>query len=582
QMMTLLINNEMPELEQRKNAIMFENFESARQLRLTEDRILDALNSSNGDIGKFLESDELIETLKNAKTKAEEINQKMAESEITKKTINAEREKYRSAASRASILFFATLDLSSIDPMYQFSLQWFAKLYEFSIKGTPNSSNKEIRINNLNRIFTENLFDNVCRSLFEKDKLLFSFIICYKIITGERGPDVITSDEWRYFLSGPSGDTDIKNNPTDWINKNEWDNFYRQLHFMDTNFKDLNGLEDDFMKNPDSFKPLYDSLTPQTDNFPGQWQEKTKDFLRLCIIKMIRPDKLINALQVWIEKNIGKKFIEPPPFELAKSYVQSSNIVPIIFVLSPGSDPINEITKFAEKMGYDKDRFESISLGRGQEQKAINSLESMKTSGGWSLLMNCHLASSFMGKLEEIVESFDSNWPDKDFRLWLTSMSVPFFPVSILQNSVKITVSQSKGLKNNILKLYKSIDPKELEDDCTERDTYKTLLFGLSFFHAIVQDRRRFGPIGWNIKYDFTNEDWMVSRKQIKIFLEQYKPNIPYKVLDYLIGDINYGGRVTDDKDQRLIKTILATYLTPEIFNYEKYKFSKSGKIYFI
>jgi dynein heavy chain len=71
----------------------------------------------------------------------------------------------------------------------------------------------------------------------------------------------------------------------------------------------------------------------------------------------------------------------------------------------------------------------------------------------------------------------------------------------------------------------------------------------------------------------------MVSRKQIKIFLEEYE-NIPYQVLDYLIGDINYGGRVTDDKDQRLIKTILSTYLTPDIFKFSKYKFSKSGTYY--
>ena len=68
---------------------------------------------------------------------------------------------------------------------------------------------------------------------------------------------------------------------------------------------------------------------------------------------MIRPDKLINAIQLWIERNLGKEFIEPPPFELAKSYKQSSNIVPLIFILSPGSDPINDIRKFAEDQGYD-------------------------------------------------------------------------------------------------------------------------------------------------------------------------------------------------------------------------------------
>jgi dynein heavy chain len=584
QMMTLLINNEMPELEQRKNAILIENFESMAELKATEDKILNALEG--GNIAKFLENDDLIDQLKESKTKSEEISQKIEESKETTIKIDNEREKYRPAAERSSILFFATLDLSSIDPMYQFSLQWFSKLYEFSIKTTPNSNNKDIRIANLNKIFTKNLYENVCRSLFEKDKLLFSFVICQKIIVGTTDhPVSIPNNEWRYFLAGPSGDVEIPTNPTDWINKNEWPTFYRQLHYMDVNFEETKEIENHFMKNPNDWKDLYDSHTPQSDPLPGEWEEKinnftkTAHFIKLMIIKMIRPDKLINSIQLWIENNIGKEFIEPPPFELAKSYKQSSNIVPLIFILSPGSDPINDIKKFAEDQGYDKNKFDTVSLGRGQEGKAMKVLEDMRTRGGWVLLQNCHLAKSFMSKLEEIVENFDTNWPDKDFRLWLTSMSNPFFPVSILQNSVKITVEPPKGLKNNILRNYKKIEPKDLEDDCLKRNEYKTLLFGLSFFHAIVQDRRKYGPIGWNVRYDFTNEDWMVSRKQIKIFLEEYE-NIPYQVLDYLIGDINYGGRVTDDKDQRLIKTILNTYLNEKIFQYSKYKFSKSGIYY--
>jgi len=104
------------------------------------------------------------------------------------------------------------------------------------------------------------------------------------------------------------------------------------------------------------------------------------------------------------------------------------------------------------------------------------------------------------------------------------------------------------------------------------------LLWGFCFFHAIVQDRRKFGPIGWNIPYAFTNEDLMVSRRQLKIFIEEYDL-VPFKVLNYIGAEINYGGRVTDDKDVRLIKTILQTYMTPETLNVG-HKFSESGLYY--
>lgn len=54
---------------------------------------------------------------------------------------------------------------------------------------------------------------------------------------------------------------------------------------------------------------------------------------------------------------------------------------------------------------------------------------------------------------------------------------------------------------------------------------------------------------------------------------------VPYKVLNYLGAEINYGGRVTDDKDVRLIKTILKKYISPDIFKGD-YKFSRSGVYY--
>ena len=68
------------------------------------------------------------------------------------------------------------------------------------------------------------------------------------------------------------------------------------------------------------------------------------------------------------------------------------------------------------------------------------------------------------------------------------------------------------------------------------------------------------------------------NKRQLKMLLDEYV-NVPYKVLNYLGAEINYGGRVTDDKDVRLIKTILQKYITPDIFKSD-YKFSKSGIYY--
>lgn len=140
-----------------------------------------------------------------------------------------------------------------------------------------------------------------------------------------------------------------------------------------------------------------------------------------------------------------------------------------------------------------------------------------------------------------------------------------------------MTLEPPQGLRSNLLRTYDVLDNKLL-NDCNKPREYKKLLLGFAFFHAIVQDRRKFGPIGWNIPYAFTFEDFDVCQKQLKLFLDDYEI-IPYKVLNYLGAEINYGGRVTDDKDVRLIKAILKRYINEGIV-IDGYKFSKSGLYY--
>eukprot|EP00921_Rhytidocystis_pertsovi_P005887 GHVQ01010065.1.p1 GENE.GHVQ01010065.1~~GHVQ01010065.1.p1 ORF type:complete len:574 (+),score=68.39 GHVQ01010065.1:316-2037(+) len=224
-------------------------------------------------------------------------------------------------------------------------------------------------------------------------------------------------------------------------------------------------------------------------------------------------------------------------------------------------------------------KFESISLGQGQGPKAQRLIHDGCVRGGWVLLQNCHLAASWMGELERICEQLRPDEVHRDFRLWLTSIPSKTFPVSVLQNGVKMTNEPPKGLRANLMRSFMAIDDKLLED-CQKPDAFRRLLFGFCFFHAIVQDRRKFGPIGWNIPYEFTTEDLTVCRRQLKIFLDAYE-TVPHKVLNFLGAQINYGGRVTDDKDKRLISCILKTYITDEVIQQgSAYKFSSSGKYY--
>jgi dynein heavy chain len=97
------------------------------------------------------------------------------------------------------------------------------------------------------------------------------------------------------------------------------------------------------------------------------------------------------------------------------------------------------------------------------------------------------------------------------------------------------------------------MDVEELKQ---KNNQWRSLLFGLSFFHAVIQERRKFGPLGWNIFYEFSDADLVTSITMIKNFLLE-NDEIPWDAMKFMTGQINYGGRVTDDFDRQLLMTIL-------------------------
>ena len=145
------------------------------------------------------------------------------------------------------------------------------------------------------------------------------------------------------------------------------------------------------------------------------------------------------------------------------------------------------------------------------------------------------------------------------------------FPVSLLMKGIKMTYEPPRGLKSNMMRNFMQMDNKRFEEGKKPVE-WKKLFFGLNFFHALCLERRKYGPLGWNIPYEFTSADLAISVSQLKMFLDEYD-EIPWEALNYMVAEANYGGRVTDPKDRRLIAILLKQFYNEDVLG-DRYKLS--------
>uniref|UniRef100_A0A8C7UPX5 Dynein axonemal heavy chain 1 n=1 Tax=Oncorhynchus mykiss TaxID=8022 RepID=A0A8C7UPX5_ONCMY len=560
QLLGRVVAEERPDLEEAKNQLIVSNARMKQELKEIEDQILFRLSSSEGNP---VDDEELIRVLGASKIKAGEIQAKVMVAEETERDIDATRLEYVPVAVRTQILFFCVSDLSNVDPMYQYSLEWFLSIFMSGIANSERAG-KENSHTHIN-FFTFSLYSNVCRSLFEKHKLMFAFLLVSVLILCLCST---CQSEWRYLLAGGMPQQQLSNPAVRWLSERAWQDILG-LSALPT----FNSLADSFPKHMKAFKRIFDSSEPNREPVPGEWNTQLDSFQKLLILRCLRADRMTHGLQDFVAAHLGQRFIEPQASDLSVVFKESSPSTPLIFVLSPGTDPAADLYKFADVMKFSK-KMSAISLGQGQGPWAEAMMHSAMERGKWVFFQNCHLAPSWMPSMERLIENIDPDKVHRDFRLWLTSLPSNKFPVSILQNGSKMTIEPPRGIKANLLKTYLSLND-DFITTCTRAAELKSLLLSLCLFHGNAIERRKFGPLGFNIPYEFTDGDLRICISQLKMFLDEYQ-DIPYKVLKYTAGEINYGGRVTDDWDRRCILNVLEDFYCPAVLGAD-YAYSASG-----
>ncbi|XP_053515524.1 dynein axonemal heavy chain 14 [Artibeus jamaicensis] len=311
-------------------------------------------------------------------------------------------------------------------------------------------------------------------------------------------------------------------------------------------------------------------------NFP--W-EKLTPFQRLILIKILRPEQLKSAVRKFITERLGSEDIYRSGLNLKESYRESSARTPLVLIHAHGVDLTDTLLQFAQELKGTTQHVTTLSLGHSRAEKAKDLVaKALSSREQWVFLQNCHLAASFMPTLCTIVESLSSPdvTVDPEFRLWLGSESDASFPVTILQKSLKVTVERPVGLKSNLLKMLGYSGSGEVTEEIFEKPDcgpwWKKLLFGLCFFNAVVNERKKYGIFGWNIDCDFRPSDFKVAMMVLENALTQQSA-VPWRMLRCQIGDVIYGGRVTDPWDQRCLNILLHKFCNPDLLT-DNFSFS--------
>lgn len=387
-----LVLKENPYLREERDQLLHNKLKDKTLQTQYEDAILTAISECDGDI---LEDETAIRRMDDSKHLYVEVINKQSVYCVAEREIENYRDSYRKVSAFAAVLYECLDYLRTLNPMYQFSLDWYFNMYDYSIENANCSSELKQRIDFLIRSITKNLYQSICRSIFDADKLIFSWIIVTNMLMDENR---LNAEQLNFFIAGDK----VKMGPlskkpdNDWITDEMWCDLCNLAKFIDS---------DEFISSFEKYALEWKSYNDNyTKGIPSGLNITA--FEEIMISKIFHPENIEIAITDFISKEAGEQFVNPPRFDIHKSFEESDISTPLIFILSPGDDPTKILWDFADKLCCSQS-MQLLSLGADQGSLIEKAIANAQKQGHWICLENCHLNSTFLRNVERIWEDMD-------------------------------------------------------------------------------------------------------------------------------------------------------------------------------
>ena len=357
---------------------------------------------------------------------------------------------------------------------------------------------------------TYDVFKYTIRGFYEDHKFMFTLLLTLKV---DMQSNKVRHEEFQTLIKGGASlDLNVvQQKPANlkWITDSIWLNLVELSKLVQFSM-----ILDQINRNEKTWKTWYDKEAPEDEVIPDGYNTNLDVFRKLLLIRSWCPDRTLLQAKKYVAESLGERYIESIILDLEKMHEESETRVPLINFLSMGSDPTTTIEQLGKKKGVE---VRLISMGQGQEIHARRLVNSAFATGSWVLLQNCHLSLDFCEELLNILTNQENI--NKTFRLWLTTEPHPKFSISLLQMSIKYTAEPPQGIKAGLKRTFQSLSHDFI--DISNLAPWKPMLYGVAFLHTIVQERRKFGPLGWNIPYEFNASDFNATIQFIQNHLDE-------------------------------------------------------------
>ena len=626
QALAAILRNDRPEIQDRSTHMLSILAEQSVKLRELEELLLSKIAEIEGAI---LDDDTVVDSLEKIKSEAAGLDEEVLKTKSVMEEIMEVSNTYTPLAANMAAIYFALGRFSLISSLYQYDLEFYLRLIQCVLDKSPakekfdSHDSTTLRIQLLATTFYTEIMRRMSPGLKNEDKLLLAARLA-QLATKQDLPNI------SQLLSDPDR-SDARKWGTRQLNTAEYKFLFENM-FQCDNQSDENKYDHKFGFYRNELiigYPAFDAntaqnllilsqLVPELENLHQalsneSLNQKWKDFFHasggcqahnpilppldwlvpkeesglfihperkalvaLLLVKVLRPDRLIIALENYVAVVFGPEFRmklqNDSSFQDIRNFIEydSTASSPIIICSEPGHDYVlGKVTELAEENGR---KIFDIAMGspEGCTEAKKRILEAAK-KGYWVLLRNVHLCSEWLKGLEKEVRTLCE--VHDQFRLFLTAdiTHAEELPPVLIRKSEIIIAEAGKGIKTSVVRFLSLVPSSKKQKHSISGNKLYVLL---AWLHSVLQERSRYTPVAWSKKYEFSENDAKFAIKVLDAWLEERNNcdhandtgKIPWVALRTLLSQSVYGGQIDRFVDQNILESIIR-----DIFNADTY-----------